>query len=58
MTLFIACLLIYQFNMPWWLYAVACGLWLLRNKVVYGAFEGEFQMVKDRLPSSVVRDLQ
>lgn len=27
MTLLIACLLIYNFSMPWWWYAVAGVLW-------------------------------
>ena len=27
MTLLIACLLIYHFNMPWWWYAVAAMIW-------------------------------
>lgn len=27
MSLLIACILIYNFNMPWWLYPIAMALW-------------------------------
>ncbi len=27
MTLFIACLLIYHFNMAWWWYGIAAAIW-------------------------------
>lgn len=30
MTLFIAGLLIYNFNMDWWWYGIAAGIWLYR----------------------------
>jgi hypothetical protein len=30
MTLFIACLLIYHFSLPWWLYVIAVAIWALR----------------------------
>lgn len=30
MTLFIACLLIYNFNLSAWWYAVAAGIWALK----------------------------
>lgn len=31
MTLFIACVLIFQFDMAWWWYLVAVGLWFLSD---------------------------
>ena len=37
MTLLIACLLIYQFNMSAWWYAVAAVLWLGRAAILYTA---------------------
>lgn len=30
MTMFIACLLIYHFNMDWWWYGVAAALWAIQ----------------------------
>ena len=34
MTLFVACLIIYQFDMNLWLYLVAAGLWLVQVTAV------------------------
>ena len=34
MTLFIACLLIYHFNMEWWWYGVAAAIWLYQLYVL------------------------
>lgn len=31
MTLLIACILIHQFSMPWWMYLVTGVVWLLHN---------------------------
>lgn len=33
MTLLIACLLIYGFGLPWWLYLMAVAAWLLRDLI-------------------------
>lgn len=33
MTLFIACLLIYALNLPWWLYPIALVIWIGRLAV-------------------------
>jgi len=38
MTLLIACLLIYNFNMAGWWYALAGVLWLGRAAIVYSAY--------------------
>lgn len=38
MTLLIACLLIYHFNMAGWWYALAGALWLARAAIVYSAY--------------------
>ena len=38
MTLLIACLLIYHFNMAAWWYAVAAVLWLGRTAILYSAY--------------------
>jgi hypothetical protein len=37
MTLFIACLLIYHYNMEWWWYGVAFGLWWARSAALYAS---------------------
>lgn len=34
MTLLIACLLIHNFDMAWWWYAVAAGLWSIKAYLV------------------------
>ena len=42
MTLLIACLLIYHYNMPWWWYAVAGVVWmghLMLNPLVLGLLD-------------------
>jgi hypothetical protein len=38
MTLFIAYLLIYHYNMEWWWYGVAGGIWLLGQAPAIVAF--------------------
>lgn len=38
MTLLIACLLIYNFNLPVWWYAIAALVWLVRSTVIYSAY--------------------
>jgi hypothetical protein len=38
MTLLIACLLIYNFNLSGWWYLVAAILWLARTALIYSAF--------------------
>lgn len=48
MTLFIACLLIYGFDLPWWLYPIAATLWFVRAKLLHGALQEEFQLVRNR----------
>ena len=37
MTLFIACLLIYNFGMEWWWYLVAAIAWGIRARMVFAA---------------------
>lgn len=37
MTLFIACLLIYNFGMEWWWYGIAAAIWGIRARVVFVA---------------------
>ena len=42
MTLLIACLLIYHYNMEWWWYAIAGAIWaghLFVNPVVLDLFD-------------------
>jgi hypothetical protein len=36
MTLFIACLLIYHYNLDWYWYAAAAALWLIRTSIYVG----------------------
>lgn len=38
MTLLIACLVIYNFNLSAWWYALAVALWLVRAAIVYSAY--------------------
>lgn len=42
MTLLIACLMIYHFEMAWWWYGVAAGVWighLLTNSAILAAID-------------------
>lgn len=34
MTMFIACLLIYHYDMAWWWYGVAAAIWVLHPVVL------------------------
>jgi len=34
MTLLIACLLIYNFKMAWWWYAIAAGIWAIKMTLI------------------------
>jgi len=35
MTLFIACLLVYNFDMAWWWYAIASGTYLTEQWIIW-----------------------
>ena len=37
MTLFIACLLIYNFGMEWWWYGIAGAIWAVRARIIFVA---------------------
>ena len=54
MTLFIACLLIYNFGMEWWWYGIAGAIWVSRLLIIrriadesWGHLFGEFDKVRD-----------
>lgn len=40
MTLFIACVLLYQFDWPWYWYPVAVVIWVLHEYQVHAYFNG------------------
>ena len=46
MTLFIACLLIYNFNMSAWWYAVAAGIWVFRAWAIDKAIRSNISAIR------------
>jgi hypothetical protein len=41
MTLFIACILLYQFDWPWYWYVAAVAIFGVRNAIVMSVLEGK-----------------
>ena len=49
MTLFIACLLIYHFDMNWWWYLVAAAIWIGKWRALENAVQHNVDLIQNNI---------